>query len=183
MWTRGATSGWTIVSASSDEMKRLLDFDSVDDAALFAPVDDAVMGGMSSSRLAPAGAGIAVFEGNVSLKNGGGFASVRCRPRSWETAGATTFVLRVRGDGKRYRFNVRTPGHPDAFRYEAALEPPAGVWTEVEIPLASLSGKVFGRSVPMVAPPDPGRIESLGFMISDRQEGPFRLEIDWIGVR
>ncbi len=171
------------MTSSSDEVKRLLDFDSVDDTALFSPVDDAVMGGMSSSRLAPAGPGIAVFEGNVSLENGGGFASVRSRPGDWDTAGATAFVLRVRGDGKRYRFNVRTPGHPAAFRYEAALEPPAGVWTEVEIPVASLSGKVFGRRVPMVAPPDPGRIQSLGFMISDKQEGPFRLEIDWVAVK
>ena len=52
------------MTASSDEVKRLLDFDSVDDTALFSPVDDAVMGGMSSSRLAPAGRGIAAFEGN-----------------------------------------------------------------------------------------------------------------------
>jgi len=180
---RGATSGLAAMAVGKEEVKRLLDFESVDDTALFQPVDDAVMGGVSSSRLAPAGPGIAAFEGTVSLENGGGFASVRSRPRDWDTAGATAFVLRVRGDGKRYRFNVRTPGHPAAFRYEAPLEPPAGVWTEVDIPLARLSGKVFGRRVPVIAPPDPGRIHSLGFMISDGQDGPFRLEIDWIAVK
>ena len=30
---------------------------------------------------------------------------------------------------------------------------------------------------------DPARIRSLGFMISDRQAGPFHLEIDWIAWR
>jgi monofunctional biosynthetic peptidoglycan transglycosylase len=173
----------TTMTASSDEVRRLLDFDSIDDTALFAPVDDAVMGGMSSSHLAPVGPSTAAFEGNVSLEHGGGFASVRSRPKDWKTAGATAFVLRVRGDGKRYRFNVRTPGHPAAFRYEAPLEPPARGWVEVEIPLAGFKAKVYGRSIPGVGPPDTTRIESLGFMISDKQAGPFRLEIDWIAVR
>jgi NADH dehydrogenase [ubiquinone] 1 alpha subcomplex assembly factor 1 len=183
MRTRGATSGLATMAASSDEVKRLLDFDSVDDTALFQPVDDAVMGGMSSSRLAPSGPGIAAFEGNVSLENGGGFASVRSGPRDWDTAGAAVFVLRVRGDGKRYRFNLRTPGRPTAFRYEAPLEPPAGGWVEVEIPMAGFEAKVYGRAIPGVGPPDTTRIESLGFMISDKQAGPFRLEIDWIAVK
>ena len=180
---RGATSGLAAMAVGKEEVKRLLDFESVDDTALFQPVDDAVMGGVSSSRLAPAGPGIAAFEGTVSLENGGGFASVRSRPRDWDTAGATAFVLRVRGDGKRYRFNVRTPGHPAAFRYEAPLEPPAGGWVEVEIPMADFKAKVYGRSIPGAGPPDTTRIESLGFMISDKQAGPFRLEIDWIAVK
>ena len=171
------------MAASSNEVKRLLDFDSVGETALFQPVDDAVMGGVSSSRLAPAGPGIAVFAGNVSLENGGGFASVRSVARDWDTAGAAVFVLRVRGDGRRYRFYLRTPGHPAAFRYEAPLEPPAGEWVEVEIPIPSFKAKVYGRAIPGVGPPDTTRIESLGFMISDKQAGPFRLEIDWIAVK
>lgn len=171
------------MNARAHPLRILLDFESIDEVALFSPVDDAVMGGVSASRMVPGGAGVAVFEGTVSLEHGGGFASVRSRQGDWDTAGGTAFVLRVRGDGKCYRFNVRTPGHPAAFRYEAPLEPPAGGWTEVEIPLASLSGKVFGRPVPGCAPLDPDRIHSLGFMISDQQAGPFRLEIDWIGLK
>jgi NADH dehydrogenase [ubiquinone] 1 alpha subcomplex assembly factor 1 len=170
------------MTTHADDPRILLDFVSGDDLSLFSAVGDAVMGGVSTGRLARGAAGTAVFEGEVSLDRGGGFASVRSRQREWDIRGATAFLLRVRGDGKRYRFNVRTPGGPAAFRYEAAFEAPAGRWTEVRIPLASLSGKVFGRPVPQARPPDPGRIQCLGFMISDRQAGPFRLEIDWIGV-
>ena len=121
---------------ATPSLRILLDFDSTADAALFSPIDDVVMGGVSSSRLVQAAPGIAAFEGTVSLENRGGFASVRTRPREWNTRGATAFVLRLRGDGKRYRFNVRTPTGPDAFRYEAALELPEGTWTEVEVPVA-----------------------------------------------
>jgi len=168
------------MTAAADDLHRLLDFDTAADAELFSPIDDAVMGGVSSSRLAIGEPGIAVFSGNVSLENNGGFASVRSLSRDWGTARAREFVLRIRGDGKRYRFNVRTPDGPSAFRYEAPLEAPAGAWVEVAIPIARFQGKAFGRRVPLVGAPDPARIRSLGFMISDKQAGPFRLEIDWI---
>ena len=164
-------------------LRVLLDFDSAADVALFSPIDDVVMGGVSSSRLVQAAPGIAAFEGTVSLENRGGFASVRTKSREWDTQGAEEFVLRLRGDGKRYRFNVRTPNGPDAFRYEAALELPEGTWTEVGVPVTAFRGKAFGQSGPFAGSPDPARIRSLGFMISDRQAGPFRLEIDWIACR
>ncbi len=169
-----------MTAAAYDDLHKLLDFDTASDAELFSPIDDAVMGGVSSSSLVPGPPGVAVFFGHVSLEKGGGFASVRTRPRDWGTAGARTFVLRVRGDGKRYRFNLRTPDGPSAFRYEAPLDAPAGLWVETAIPIERFQGKAFGRRVPLVGAPDPARIRSLGFMISDRQAGPFRLEIDWI---
>jgi len=159
----------------------LLDFDDPADVEWFSSIDDAVMGGVSSSRLVQAAPGIAAFEGMVSLENRGGFASVRSRPHDWGMAGATLLVLRLRGDGKRYRVNLRTPNTPGAFRYEAPLELPAGEWREVEVPVAALRAKAFGQPVPLVGPPDPASVRQLGFMISDRQAGPFRLEIDWIG--
>lgn len=162
---------------------RLLDFDQPDEVALFAPIDDAVMGGVSWSRFDAGEPGVAVFNGVVSLANNGGFASVRTQPRDWGIGAAQAFVMRVRGDGKRYRFNVRTSDSLEAFRYEGPVEPLAGEWTLVEIPVDSMSGKAFGRRVPFAGRPDPARVRTLGFMISDKQAGPFRLEVDWIGWR
>ncbi len=173
-------TGMTAMSTAADEQRILLDFDQAGDFALFSSIDDAVMGGVSSSALAEAAPGIAAFAGKVSLENNGGFASVRSAARDWGLAGARAFVLRVRSDGKQYRFNVRTPDGPSAFRYEAPFDAPAGRWVEVEIPVEQLAGKAFGRRVPLLGPPDPARIRTLGFMISDKQAGPFRLEIDWI---
>jgi monofunctional biosynthetic peptidoglycan transglycosylase len=167
----------------SSPVTRLLDFDQPDEIALFEPVDDAVMGGVSRSRFEAAGPGVAAFTGVVSLANNGGFASVRTRPRDWGIGPARAFVLRVRGDGKRYRFNVRTSDSLEAFRYEGPVEPPDGEWTLVEIPVGSMTGKTFGRRVPFTGAPDPARVRTLGLMISDRQAGPFRLEADWIGWR
>lgn len=37
-----------------------------------------------------------------------------------------------------------------------------------------------GRILRDVPPIDPGVIRQLGFLIADKVEGPFRLEVDWI---
>jgi NADH dehydrogenase [ubiquinone] 1 alpha subcomplex assembly factor 1 len=58
----------------------LVAFDGPASVLPWSAIDDAVMGGLSSSRLLFAAAGHADFIGTVSLANNGGFASVRTRP-------------------------------------------------------------------------------------------------------
>ena len=160
----------------------LLDFDDAADAALWRPVDDVVMGGVSASAFGQAGPGVARFAGTVSLDRGGGFASVRTPPRDWDTAGATAFVLRVRGDGRTYKFTLRTGDAFDGIQYQARFTPPAGEWSEQRLPVASFVPTFRGRTVPGAPPLDPARIRALGLMISDKQAGPFELLLDSIGV-
>jgi len=160
----------------------LLKFDDSADAALWRPVDDVVMGGVSRSTFERAGAGVARFSGNVSLENFGGFASVRTPPRDWDAAGAQAFLLRVRGDGKTYKFTLRTDDSFDGVQYQARFTPVAGEWTELRLPVASFVPTFRGRTVPGAPTLDPARVRSLGFMISDKQAGPFELLVDHIRV-
>ena len=160
----------------------LLDFDDPLEVAAWRPVDDVVMGGVSSSGFAIAEPGIARFSGRVSLENSGGFASVRTPPRDWQTAGAGAFVLRVRGDGKQYKFTLRTGDGFDGIQYQARFQPPPGEWTEIRLPVAAFVASFRGRTVPFAPALDPARVRVLGLMISDRQAGEFELLIDRIGV-
>jgi hypothetical protein len=160
----------------------LLTFDDARDAALWRPVDDVVMGGVSGSGLTAAEPGIGRFSGIVSLDRGGGFASVRTPPRGWDTAGATAFVLRVRSDGKTYKFTVRTDDGFDGVQYQARFTPPPGEWTDVRLPMDGFVASFRGRPVPGAPPLDPARIRTLGLMISDRQAGAFELLVDTISV-
>jgi len=57
--------------------KLLFDFDDRSAVDGWHAIDDRVMGGVSCSRLRHDPAGHAVFEGEVSLAQNGGFASVR----------------------------------------------------------------------------------------------------------
>jgi NADH dehydrogenase [ubiquinone] 1 alpha subcomplex assembly factor 1 len=160
----------------------LLDFDDEADFASWTPVNDVVMGGVSRSAFTPAESGTARFAGTVSLENSGGFASVRTAPRAWNAAGAAAFVLRVRGDGRTYKFTVRTDDGFDGIQYQSRFTPPAGEWCEIRLPLDSFSATFRGRVVPGAPRLDPARARAVGLMISDRQAGAFDLVVDWIAV-
>jgi hypothetical protein len=160
----------------------LLDFDDAADAALWRPVDDVVMGGVSSSSFDRAEPGVARFSGTVSLENFGGFASVRTPPRDWDTSGATAFLLRVRGDGKQYKFTLRTSDGFDGIQYQARFSPPAGEWTDVRLRVEDFVPTFRGRKVPFAPPLDPAKIRALGLMISDKQADPFELLIDRVAI-
>jgi len=160
----------------------LLDFDDAADVRLWSPVNDVVMGGVSRSDISQAEPGIARFSGIVSLENSGGFASIRTRPGTWHATGATAFVLRVRGDGKRYKFTVRTDDGFDGVQYQSRFAPTASEWQQVRLPMDSFVATFRGRVVPGAPPLDPARARTLGLMISDRQAGSFELLVDWIAV-
>ncbi|MCE3003650.1 MAG: CIA30 family protein [Xanthomonadaceae bacterium] len=155
----------------------LMRFDDARVAAAWEPVDDRVMGGVSRSRVRHDPAGHAVFEGLLSLDRGGGFASVRA-PVAMPTAiGAIhAFALVVRGDGRRYKLNLRTGGRFDDVNYQAAFTPATDQWSEVRLPTAAFAPTFRGRTV--AAPPlDPAAVSTLGLMVADRQQGAFALAL------
>jgi hypothetical protein len=160
----------------------LIDFDDATDVALWGAVDDVVMGGVSHSTFRQAQPGVASFSGNVSLENFGGFASVRTPPRDWDTAGATAFLLRVRGDGHAYKFTIRTGDGFDGIQYQARFTAPAGTWTDVRLPVQEFVATFRGRKVPFAPSLDPAKVRALGLMISDKQAGSFELLVDWIAI-
>jgi hypothetical protein len=160
----------------------LLDFDDPADAALWRAVDDVVMGGVSRSAFEQAGPGVARFRGAVSLENSGGVASVRTPPRDWHTAGATGFVLRVRGDGKTYKFTLRTGDGFDGIQYQQRFTTADGAWSEVRLPVNGFVATFRGRSVPFAPALDAAKVRALGLMISDRQAGSFELQVDRIAI-
>ena len=71
------------------------------------PVNDRVMGGVSTSQATATAEGMA-FIGVVSLDNNGGFASIRALPREYGLAGTSSLTLRIKGDGQTYKFGIRT---------------------------------------------------------------------------
>ncbi len=73
----------------------LLRFDLPISVADWSPIDDAVMGGVSSSRMRHDPQGYAVFEGVVSLERNGGFASVRSQPAKLGLPGTVALLLEV----------------------------------------------------------------------------------------
>ncbi len=163
-------------------MVHVLNFDTVAACAPWQPINDQVMGGLSSSRFRLDAEGWAVFEGEVSLQNNGGFASVRAATRILARTGAAGYALSVLGDGKRYKFNLRTDAAFDGLTYQASFQPPAGVWAEVSVLVASMTPTYRGRLVPRAPRLQPERVCQVGWMIANAQAGPFALGIRSVAV-
>jgi hypothetical protein len=142
-------------------------------------VNDTVMGGVSSSRVASIPSGGVVFSGDLSLANNGGFTSTR-RPVStdWSNARGVRFTLE--GDGRTYIATIRLADRKLArIYYRRSFETVAGTPFTIEMPFSEFSAYAFGTRVPsapsLVQVVD--RIGSVGVMLADKQPGDFSLKI------
>ena len=170
---------WAVATNGVTVEDFMIDFHDGDASAWF-PVNDGVMGGLSSSTLTISAEGHGLFSGRVSLANNGGFASVRTAVAASALAGAAGLVVRVRGDGRPYRLRLRTDGNIDGIAYQAEFSTEPGQWIERELPFSAFKPVFRGRSVPGAPALEPGAIRQIGLMIADKQSGPFALEIAWI---
>ncbi len=146
-------------------------------------INDAVMGGVSTSQFQINEAGHGVFLGTVSLENDGGFASVHNYAKL-NFSGFSQFVIRVKGDGNRYSFRFRSGKEEERneWYYELRFETIPNKWIDVTLPFSEFVATYRGRKLPDAPPPDFSSIWRYGFLISDKQEGEFRLEISTISV-
>lgn len=146
------------------------------------PINDGVMGGLSRSRFTATADGRGLFEGEVSLANNGGFASVRTNIGPLDLSEYEGIALRVRGDGKRYRLRLHDDSGLDTIAYQACFDTDADQWIETRLSFRLFQPTFRGRRPGNAPPLDTAGIRQLGLMIADRQAGPFRLEVDWIGA-
>jgi Complex I intermediate-associated protein 30 (CIA30) len=174
---------------------QLFDFtqSTADIATTWGAVDDVVMGGVSESGMRLQ-AGYAVFSGNVSTDNSGGFASTRTRnfDPSLNLSNYSGIELRIKGDGQRYKIFVRTELQWDGVGYAASFDTHADEWMTVRVPFQDLVPIFRAKTVTNAAPIDPSQIRSLQLMLSkfeyDRELNPnftpgrFSLQIESISA-
>lgn len=164
------------------ELRPLIDLAAPGAADRWQAVNDGVMGGVSQGRFRITDDGRLEFSGRLSLENNGGFASVRTRPTRFDLAAGESLVVRVKGDGREYVLNLYTASRRMAFSYRADLPTTQDEWTEVRVPLDAFVPTSFGNRVAGMGPVDPAEIRGIGFMLSDKRPGPFRMEVEWIRV-
>ena len=156
-------------------------------------VDDVVMGGISKSGI-QLGTGFAIFSGDVSTENSGGFASVRTRnfEPSLNLSNYQGIELRVKGDGQRYKLFLRTESKWDGVGYARSFDTSDLEWTTIRIPFAELVPIFRAKTVENASPIDSDQIRSIQLMLSkfeyDRELNPrftpgrFSLEIESISA-
>jgi hypothetical protein len=156
---------------------------------VWGALDDVVMGGVSSSglQLLPSSA---LFTGNVSTANSGGFASIRTKnlQPAINLSTYSGIELRVKGDGNRYKFFLRSDDRWDGIGYAHSFNTTPGEWITVKIPFDSLIPVLRAKTISDAAPINTNQIYSFQLMLSKFeydgqlnphfQPGEFRLEVE-----
>jgi Complex I intermediate-associated protein 30 (CIA30) len=158
---------------------------------VWGALDDVVMGGVSESSIRFKEA-IAEFSGNVSTANSGGFASVRTRnfDPAIDLSAYDGVTLRVKGDGNRYKFMLRTESRWDGVAHCHSFDTVADTWMTVRIPFSEFIPVLRAKTVPG-ATFDVQSVNAFQLMLSKFeydgalnphfQPGLFRLQIEAIG--
>jgi len=145
-------------------------------------VNDGVMGGISNSTMEVTPKGHGRFSGEVSLANNGGFASTRALLPMEIVPTVSKVILRIKGDGKRYSFRIRTNDYFDGVSFRQFFTTTEGEWQEVALSLKDFVPTWRGRILKDIPSIQPTNIRQIGFLIADKQVGSFCLFVDWIRV-
>lgn len=168
--------------AGADETNTRLLTDFSSDAPIrWYTVNDNVMGGRSRGGFLT-NEGVLVFAGATNT-NGGGFSSIRTRSKAMDLSDFDGVRLRVKGDGRRYTFRLTTSTARNGRyvpSYWADFETQSGdAWEVVDVPFSRFKPRWRGRN--LSGPDlDTKNVDTLGLMIYDKRDGPFRLDVDWI---
>lgn len=157
----------------------IFDFNNKESVSGWFSINDGVMGGISEGKISHGTDGM-IFHGNVSFENNGGFASVRSKDFKIDLSNFSGLLIEAEGDGKIYKLNTRNSGLSSSINFQQKFET-GGKIQKYYFPFTEFSANRRGIKVPLMKL-DPSKIISFGFMISDKQEGEFRLTVKSISA-
>jgi len=114
------------------------------------------------------------FWGSLSMENNGGFATIRTEVDAGAFTGAKGVHIKVKGDGRQYKFMAMKEGKG---RYQIDLDTVAGEETDVQIHFKDMEYWYWGWKKDNMPGLEGGDVVAVGFMIADKNETPFELEI------
>ncbi len=154
---------------TSPQTRPIFDFRETDTPIqdIWGAVDDVVMGGVSQSAMVDRD-NTALFTGTVSTANSGGFASVRTRnfEPPLDLSGYSGLELRVRGDGKRYKFILRDESRWDGVGYSMSFDTVADSWMTVQVPFSELLPVFRARIMEDGQQVNPSQVRAFQVMLS-----------------
>ncbi len=184
-----------IINSFYDQEKTLFDFtqNQIEMVEKWTIVNDVVMGGVSESQLKLA-ENNAIFTGFVSVQNNGGFASIRAKnfDPPLDLSDYEGISLRVKGDGKRYKFITRCEGKYEGISYCYSFDTLTNIWLTINIPFQDLIPVFRAKTVKEAGEFSANQVYSCQLMISKFEydtalnpkfsQGFFALEIESIKV-
>lgn len=158
------------------EERMLFSFADSTSAAAWQAVNDGVMGGRSQGGSRIVDGDTLDFSGTLSLENNGGFSSVRSPLIRPTLQAGQDMIIHVRGDGRTYSLNLYTGNDAGRYSWRQEFRTIADEWIEVSLPLDQFLATWRGRRFPDEKL-QPAAVNRIGFLLGDRNAGPFRLQI------
>lgn len=155
----------------------LIDSIDAEEIRHWTVINDDVMSGISESRTALSSAKTMLFCGQLALENNGGFASIYRRSENYNLKACTGVILKVKGDGRRYQFRVKTNAQHNGIAYKTLFSTETDQWQRLTLPFGRFSASFRGKAVPDAPVLQPEHIKQIGFLLADKQPGSFCLEI------
>ena len=155
----------------------IFNFDKNSDISSWRTVDDNVMGGKSTGNFKLNEEGYGEFYGEVSLENNGGFSSLRHQFNTANVKGCTEVVIHLKGDGKNYQFRLKDDldkRHSYIHQFKTS-----GAWQTIVIQLSEMYPAFRGNKLSIVNF-SAKQVEEVAFLIGNKKEEQFKLEIDKI---
>jgi hypothetical protein len=158
----------------------MVDFGENKDGTEWIIINDGVMGGRSQSSALLNEENL-VFSGVISLKNNGGFASLRSPIAEYDLSKYKKLKMRFKSSGRDFSIMLE--------RYRAFYNPVYkhdfksidNKWQEIEISLSDFKeyrlDQLTGKSANAEGLSKTFRF---GIILFDKKEGPFNLELDYI---
>ena len=165
-------------STRAKESLLLEDFKKGESTLSWQAVNDGVMGGLSKGRPILNKSSTMSFKGEISLENNGGFSSIRTFGQAKDLSVYSGLELRLKGDGRTYFVTLRSPDNK-RIAYWSAITPEKGIWQVIKVPFDSFYPTWFGKKVQGLQLKTQ-KINSIGFMLYDKEAGKFNLDVDLI---
>lgn len=144
-------------------------------------LSDNVMGGRSESQIEYS-SNTVILTGNVSLRNRGGFVSIRSDFKNQDLSSYKTVKITFRASGQKYAFTLENSGrwYEPAYKHEFSAKE-TNKWETVSLDLGNFSEEVIGQPTgKKVSKSILENILRIGIATTEKKEGPFQIEIESI---
>ena len=159
----------------------VFDFGEGKDAGRWTIVNDGVMGGLSQSNV-QLDANALLFSGTVSLKNNGGFVSLRSAMGEYDLSAYEYCEIRFKSNTDR-KFELLIEKETPFYlpKYRAKFGGKGKEWETIRILLRDFELSRMGSTMQEgIDPKSLQGIQRIGFILADKQEGSFRIWIDYL---
>ena len=143
-------------------------------------INDGVMGGLSKGNIQFTNNSLK-FSGDVSLENNGGFSSLKSPFHSFDLSSAKKVEIKYRSVGHGIAVTLENSRQFYRPYYKLYLKETQGKWETLKVDIDEFKEYRLGRSIGRsVSTEILSSIRRIGFITSDKKEGSFEIEVDYL---